>query len=47
MMVIASGRDENGVCTIPLHDLKTQQILVEFQGPGNVRHFQVNMTDTG
>src|SRR5580704_2285125 len=46
MMMIASGRNENGICSIPLHDLETEQILVEFQRPGNVRHLQMNVTDT-
>jgi len=31
MMMIASGRNENGIRSIPLHDLEPEQVLVEFQ----------------
>jgi len=47
MMVITASRNKYGIGTIPLHDLKTQQVPVEFQRPVDVRHFEVNMTNAG
>ena len=45
--MIASGRNKYCIGSIPLHDLETQQILIKFQRPGYIRHFEVHVTDAG
>ncbi len=47
MVVITSGRNKNGIFAIPLHDLEPEQFLVKFERPGDVSHFEVNMTNSG
>ena len=47
MVMIASGGKENCTGAVPLRNLKTEEVLVEFQGTRDIRHFEVNVPDMG
>lgn len=47
MVMVATCRKKNSISSIPLSDLKAQQVLVEFQRSRDIGHFEVHMTNAG
>jgi hypothetical protein len=45
VMMVAPGRDECSLVAVHRDQLKPEQIAIELQGPRDVGHFQVNVTD--
>ena len=47
MMMIFAGGKKYSAGAVPLRNLKTEEVLVEFQGTRDIRHFEVNVPDMG
>src|SRR5215831_16832534 len=44
-MVIATGAEEGGLVTCPLHDVETEHVAVEAERAVDVRHLEMDVPD--
>jgi len=47
MMMVAAGRKERCLASIPLRQLKSEHVAIKRERALQVRHFQVDVTDPG